>query len=347
MNRSPLHDLHARHGARFVDFGGWEMPVRYASVIAEHRAVRSSAGLFDVTHLGRFRLGGSGARPALDRLLSNDLARIEPGKTQYTMILNDEGGIVDDLIVWWRSADEYWVLPNAANHDRVMAAFSEEPGCEIEDLQPTTVMVALQGPEAIAAFERVLGAAPGRFRTADAMFAGHEVQMAGTGYTGERGGEICINTESADQLVTALVETGVTLCGLGARDTLRLEAGLPLWGADIDETTTPLEAGLGYAVALDHDFVGREALATQKASGITRRLVGFVMEGRGVPRHGYGVRTASGGGSVTSGNISPVLDTGVGLAYVSPPPRLGEAIEVEIRTRMVPATIVKPPFYKR
>ena len=170
--------------------------------------------------------------------------------------------------------------------------------------------------------------------------------MAGTGYTGERGGEICINSESADQLVTALVETGVTLCGLGARDTLRLEAGLPLWGEDIDETTTPLEAGLGYAVTLDHDFVGREALATQQASGITRRLVGFVMDGRGVPRHGYRVRTASGGGSVTSGNISPILDKGVGLAYVSPPPRLGEAIEVEIRTRMVPATIVKPPFYK-
>ena len=347
MNRSPLHDLHARHGARFVDFGGWEMPVRYASVIAEHRAVRSSAGLFDVTHLGRFRLGGPGARPALDRLLSNDLARIEPGKTQYTMILNDKGGIVDDLIVWWRSVDDYWVLPNAANHLRVMAAFSAEPGCEVEDLRLKTAMVALQGPEAIDAFERVLGAAPARFRTADAMFASSEVYMAGTGYTGERGGEICTASGSAEPLVAALVETGVTLCGLGARDTLRLEAGLPLWGKDIDETTTPLEAGLGFAVALDHDFVGREALAAQKESGITKRLVGFVMDGRGLPRHGYPVMTASGGGRVTSGNISPILDTGVGLAYVSPPPGLGETIEIEIRKRLVPATIVKPPFYKK
>lgn len=344
MIRSPLHDLHARLGARFVDFGGWDMPVQYESVLAEHRSVRESAGFFDVSHLGRFELTGPGSRSAIDRLLANDLSKIEPGRTQYTLMLNDRGGVMDDLIVWWWNDSEFWVLPNAANQARVMAAFASEPGCVVEDLQTSTVMIALQGPAAPTVFDEILGEAPNRFRTLVAEYRGGLVHTAGTGYTGERGGEIVADPETASGLVEALVEAGVVPCGLGARDTLRLEAGLPLWGADMDETTTPYEAGLGFAVSPDHDFVGGEAL--KRAGEPTRGLVGFVLRDRGVPRHGYTVRTQEGGGTVTSGNMSPLLGKGIGLAYVSPKPAVGDEAEVEIRSRWIPAVIAKPPFHK-
>ena len=345
MSRSPLHELHARLGARFVDFGGWEMPVRYQSVLAEHRAVRSSAGFFDVTHLGRFHLTGPGSTDALRGLLCNDLFKIAPGRTQYTLMLNDAGGIIDDLIVWWWGEDDYWVLPNAANHDRVMAAFASEPGCDVADLRASNVMIALQGPDAPAVFGTLLGEAPGRFRTARAEFAGGKVSMAGTGYTGENGGELCLSTEVGLQLVEALIGAGVVACGLGARDTLRLEAGLPLWGEDIDETTSPVEAGLGFAVSLDHEFVGKDVVARQLHDGPERVLKGFVLDDRGIPRHGYALRTANGTGTVTSGNLSPVLDRGIGMGYVSPPPQ-DIGIEVEIRERWVPGRFANPPFHK-
>ncbi len=347
MNRSPLHEVNAALGARFVDFGGWEMPVQYESVLAEHRAVREGAGFFDVTHLGRFELSGSGAHSALKSLLSNDIDRIEPGRSQYTMMLNSAGGIIDDMIVWWWEADRYWVLPNAANHQRVMSVFATQGGCEVDDLQTKTVMVALQGPDAPGVFDEVLGAAPKRFRTEAIVWEGGHVSMAGTGYTGERGGEICTDPNSGVKLVEALVEAGVTPCGLGSRDTLRLEAGLALWGEDIDETTTPLEAGLGFAVSMDHDFVGKAPLVRQLEDGVERALVGFILDERGVPRHGYRVRTAGGGvGEVTSGNMSPMLAEGIGMAYVSPPPTSGESVEVEIRGRWVSARLAKPPFHK-
>ena len=347
MIRSPLNDLHSRLGARFVGFGGWEMPVQYESVLAEHRAVRTEAGVFDVSHLGRFELTGPGARDALDRLLCNDLQRIEPSRTQYTMMLNPQGGIVDDLILWWWAADRLWVMPNAANQERVMAVFAAEPGVVTRSLREDTVLLALQGPLAPGIFESVIGQSPGRFRVAETEWEGQPLAMAGTGYTGERGGEIVCDSATGIRLFEALVESGATPAGLGARDTLRLEAGLPLWGQDLDETTTPFEANLGFAVALDHVFVGREALMDQKANGIPRRLTGFVLEERGIPRHGYQVRTAHGTGVVTSGNLSPMLDRGVGMAYVSPPPDSGETLlEVEIRDRWVPATIRTPPFHK-
>lgn len=347
MNRSPLHDTHAELGARFVDFGGWEMPVQYQSVLAEHKAVRSGAGFFDVTHLGRFRLSGSGAREALRMLLCNDIDRIEPGRCQYTMILNEDGGVVDDMIVWWWDEESFWVLPNAANQDKVMARFAGAPDCDVSDLQMKTVMLAVQGPGAPAAIDEILGQAPGRFRTATSEFRGKTVSMAGTGYTGEPGGEICTDTEIARSIVEGLVDLGVTPCGLGARDTLRLEAGLTLWGNDIDETTTPLEAGLDFAVSLDHDFIGRDRLVKQREEGLDRKLAGFVLAERGIPRSGYRLRTADGGeGRVTSGNISPILQKGIGLAYVSPPTDTGTDVEVEIRNRWVPGTIAKPPFHE-
>lgn len=347
MNRSPLHDNHASLGARFVDFGGWEMPLQYESVLAEHRAVRTSAGFFDVSHLGRFSLTGSGAHPAIRHLLCNDVDRIEPGRCQYTMILNPDGGVIDDMIVWWWAPGHFWVLPNAANHSRVMKAFASEPGCDVADLQRSTVMIAVQGPDAPAILEDVLGDKPGRFRAINLEWEGNEVSVAGTGYTGEAGGEICTDPATGTRILDQLVAAGVTPCGLGARDTLRLEAGLPLWGEDLDETTTPLEAGLDFTVSLDHDFVGRERLVGQSTHGVSRKLIGFVLTDRGIPRHGYAVRTSGGGeGSVTSGNLSPMLEKGVGLAYVSPPPEMDEGIEVEIRDRWVPGRLAKPPFHK-
>lgn len=348
MNRSPLHEVHESLGARFVDFGGWEMPVQYESVLAEHRSVRESAGFFDVTHLGRFELTGSGAHDAVRRLLCNDIDRVAPGRCQYTMILDETGGIIDDMIVWWWEDDRYWVLPNAANHQRVMAMFSSEPETVVADLQRSTVMLAVQGPDAPEMIENVLGSKPGRFRNTAIEWGGTVVSMAGTGYTGEAGGEICVDPSVAAELTEALVGAGVTPCGLGARDTLRLEAGFALWGEDIDETTTPLEAGLDFAVSLDHDFVGRERLVFQKENGVDRKLVGFILEERGIPRHGYRVRTSGGGeGVVTSGNMSPMLERGVGMAYVSPPPdQESESVEVEIRNRWVAGRWGKPPFHK-
>jgi aminomethyltransferase len=346
MRRSPLHDLNASIGARFVDFGGWEMPVQYDSVLAEHRAVRDSVGVFDVTHLGRFALAGPGAESALSHLLCNDISRIGPGRCQYTMLLNNDGGIVDDLIVWWRDDGTYWVMPNAANHERVMDEFRDASGCEVGDLQEGTVFLAVQGPEAPGMIKEVVGAKPGRFRNLAVDWGQNLLSMAGTGYTGEPGGELCIDAGDGEALMRAFLDAGARACGLGARDTLRLEAGLPLWGEDIDETTTPLEAGLDFAVSLDHEFVGKEALVKQRERGLERRLAGIVLDGRGIPRHGYEVRAGRGGeGTVTSGNLSPVLDSGVSLAYMSPPSEVGGDVEVNIRDRWVPGRVVDPPFH--
>jgi aminomethyltransferase len=226
-----------------------------------------------------------------------------------------------------------------------MGAFAAEPGCTTRDLRPATVLIAVQGPEAPALLEQVLGVAPKRFRTVTSAHEGEEVWLAGTGYTGERGGEVCAGPEVGRAFAESLVSGGATPCGLAARDTLRLEAGLPLWGADIDETTTPFEAGLEFAVEMGHEFRGKAALESKRANGVARRLIGFVLEDKGIPRHGYPVRTPDGAGEVTSGNLSPMLDTGIGLAYVSPPPS-GAEIEVQIRDRWVPGRIAEPPFHK-
>lgn len=347
MKRSPLHALNEQLGARFVDFGGWEMPVQYTSVLAEHRAVRSSAGVFDVTHLGRFELTGDGAHTALRSLLCNDIDRVGPGRCQYTMSLNAHGGIVDDLIVWWWEPARFWVMPNAANHDRLMTMFAGQPGCQVDDLQRTTVFLAVQGPEAPEAIEEVLGQKPGRFRCVEVDWDGVPVSVAGTGYTGEAGAEICAPEELGERLMREFVDAGAVPAGLGARDTLRLESGFPLWGEDIDETTSPLEADLGFAVSMDHDFVGRERLLDQEANGVSRRLAGFVLDERGIPRHGHEITTTGGSkGSVTSGNLSPMLEKGVGLAYMTPPAVEGDRAELSIRGRSIPGHIVTPPFHK-
>jgi aminomethyltransferase len=343
--KSPLHELHDRLGARFVAFGDWEMPVQYTSVLEEHMAVRQSAGWFDVSHLGRFSLTGPDAGESLLRLLTNDAVALEAGRSQYTLMLDEDGGIVDDLIVWKWADDDYWVLPNAANHERVMAGFDEAGGAvEIEDVRPTTVSLAIQGPDATGHIEDVLGFAPRRFRTALGEFDGRPAWIAGTGYTGERGGEVVVPLASAATLVEGLIEAGITPCGLGSRDTLRLEAGLPLWGQDMDTSTTPFEVGLDFAVTLDHEFVGKAALVAQLESGVPRRPVAFRTRGRKIPRHGMALRAGGATGSVTSGNFSPVLECGIGMGLVAG--EGGHRLELEIRGDWIPVERVRPPFHR-
>lgn len=343
--RSPLHDVHTRLGARFVDFAGWEMPLHYGSVIAEHRAVRTRAGWFDVSHLGRFRWEGAGATAALRWLTCNDVDRIGPGRAQYTLALNEQGGVIDDMIVWRLADESYLVFPNAANHERIMRMFAEfAPGVGIEDLRPSTVALAVQGPEAPTRLAELFGDAPRPFRTWGGAFEGAEVSGAGTGYTGEPGGELVCAPPVAARMVEALIGRGVTPCGLGARDTLRLEAGLPLWGKDLDEDTTPLEAGLEFAVSFTHDFRGRSALEEQIRSGPRKKLVAFTTGGRLIPRSGYRLRAGSAEGRVTSGNFSPMLQAGIGVGYLSPPSE--EVLEVEIRGEWVPVRRVELPFFR-
>jgi aminomethyltransferase len=348
-SRSPLHDRHAALGARFVDFGGWEMPVQYESVLAEHHSVREGVGVFDVSHLGRFQLVGPGATAVLRRLLCNDVDRIQPGRAQYTMLLNERGGVEDDVIVLRLGEDDYWVNPNGANYDEIRGYFEAElaHGQVLTPRRDDTVMLAVQGPNATEVISDVLGEAPGRFRVLQSRFEEWPVVAAGTGYTGERGGELIIDAAGGSALLDAVLERGATPCGLGSRDTLRLEMGYPLWGQDLDETTTPLEADLGWVVDWDHDFVGRDALLEQQESGLPKRLVGFVMEGRRFPRHGYAARCGDSDGVVASANFSPELELGIGMAYLSPPPSPGCSLEVEIRGEWHLATVASPPFLDR
>lgn len=345
MPTSPLHTVHEAAGARFVDFGDWTMPVQYEGVLAEHEAVRSDVGVFDVSHLGRFAVLGEGATEMLRSQLCNDIARIEPGRAQYTMALNEHGGVEDDIIVWQLGQEHFWVLPNGTNFEAITSRFraAAPPGVTISDVRTGTVLLAVQGPAAPGVIEAVIGEAPRRFRTSTVEFSGHRVVSAGTGYTGERGGELCIPAEGAEALWKALVLAGATPSGLGARDTLRLEMGYPLWGQDLDPDTSPLEAGLEWVVDWHHRFVGRDALENQRGS-LAKQMIAFSTEGRAIPRHGYSVTAGSSVGTVTSGNFSPTLGHGIGLAHVSPPPDDDADITVTIRGRSVPARRETLPF---
>jgi aminomethyltransferase len=347
MRRSPLHELNARLGARFVDFGGWEMPVQYESVLAEHRAVRSTGGWFDVSHLGRFSIQGEGARSALRHLLTNDVDALAVGRTQYTLMLNESGGIEDDLLIWRWGDDRFWVLPNAATHDIVLARFREAAaGADIVDLRDTTAMVAVQGPGMPALLTDTVGRWPKRFTTDEISEGGTSLWVAGTGYTGERGGEVVGDPALVSNLVDKLLDAGVTPCGLGARDTLRLEAGLLLAGQDFGPSTNPFEAGLEAAISWDHDFVGSQALTKVRQKGPFRKLVAFTLPGRKIPRHGYSMRAGGSAGEVTSGNFSPMLGKGIGLGYLAPP-SVGESLEVELRGVWEAAERAELPFYRR
>lgn len=322
------------------------MPLSYGSALEEHRAVRERTGWFDVSHLGRFGWSGEGSASALSRLLCNDHERIGPGRAQYTMILNSRGGVVDDLIIWKPIAEGVTVMPNGVNHLRVMEAFrTAEPRADLVDLRPSTVCLAVQGPEAPSRVEALLGSVPGPFRVTKTAYQDGEVWLAGTGYTGERGVELITDPGTAEVLARDLTAGGAAPCGLASRDLLRLEAGLMLWGHDLNDDITPLEAGLDQSVRFNRDFVGREALERSRKEGLQRRLVAFRMGDRRIPREGYALRAGEAAGAVTSGNFSPMLGVGIGMGYLSTPFD-SMSLEVEIRGRWVAAEVVEGAFYR-
>ncbi len=350
--RTPLHDLHVAAGARMVDFGGWDMPVAYGSQIEEHHAVRRDAGMFDVSHMCAVDLRGAGVRPLLQRLLANDVGRLTaPGKALYSCMLRPDGGVMDDLIACY--LDEKWfrVVVNAGTADKDLAWIREHArqiGVAVV-ARRDLAMIAVQGPRAR---ERVTPLLPEAGRAAAAalgVFFGAALDdewfVSRTGYTGEDGFEVALPSEAAAALWNALKAAGVAPCGLGARDTLRLEAGMNLYGNDMDETVSPLESGLAWTVVLDghRDFIGRTALEEQRASGVRRQLTGLLLEDRGVLRAHQAVYAGTAGeGEVTSGTFSPTLERSIALARL--PAAAAARVEVDIRGRRVPARIVKPPF---
>jgi len=355
---SSLDHLHRELGARFVDFGGWDMPVQYEGVLAEHKAVRSGVGVFDVSHLGRVQVTGRGATELLANVFCNDIRQAVPGRAQYTMLLTPQGGVVDDIIVWRLAEEDFIVMPNGVNVDDVGGVLKAEaaPDVAIVSRRENTVLLAVQGPQAPELLETVLEWKPKRFGVAEASFGGESFIAAGTGYTGEPGGELMIPQALADDCLRALLAAGATPCGLGSRDTLRLEMGYPLWGQDLDESTSPLEANLEWVVDWDHDFIGKKSLVTQKKKGVDKTQIGFVMKGRQIPRAGYALRAGPSTGKVSSGNYSPVLNVGIGLGYLSPPPvfhRFSQrdaepepGVEVEVRGEWLRVTLKSPPFIK-
>ena len=359
LRTSPLDAEHRALGARMAPFGGWEMPIQYdGGVLAEHRACRERAVVFDVSHLGSVHVRGSGARSMLQWALTNDLDRIGPGRAQYTHLLDpDDAHVVDDIIVWWTGTDDFLVMPNASNTAPLVDALTNAAGehaegeCSVVDVTESRAVLAVQGPEARARVEKVapeLGAVP-RFEVRPAGYEGAEGFVAGTGYTGEDGVELHVPAAVAANCWRELLDAGVTPAGLGARDTLRLEAGLPLHGHELGPGITSLQAGLAWVVRFDKgDFRGRDALVAERDRGVTRRLRGIRLEGRQVPRAEQAVlRGDEVVGEITSGNFSPMLGVGIALAFLRPDIEDGTAVEVDVRGRRAPATVVKPPFVHR
>jgi aminomethyltransferase len=347
MPATPLRSAHEALGARFTDFGGWKMPLQYEGIIAEHMAVRQDVGVFDVTHLGRFELSGPGATAAIRSELCNDISNIGPGQAQYTMALNGAGGVVDDIIVWRLAEDDYWIMPNGINYDDLLARFEGVLGTTLQAVQTATVLLAVQGPRSPEVLEEVIGVVPSRFHVGTGTYQGGPMWYAGTGYTGERGAEIAVPIENGTTLLEELVAAGATPCGLGARDTLRLEMGYPLWGQDLSEKTSPLEAGLSWVVDWGHNFVGKPALLIQADTGLKKKLVAFRTGDRRPPRHGYEIRAGASIGIVSSGNYSPMLGVGIGMGYLSPPPAPGAAARMDVRGNWVDVELVSLPFLDR
>ena len=360
VRQTSLHDWHVRHGGRMVDFAGWRMPVQYSGLIDEHTAVRERAGLFDVSHMGEIRLLGSDALANVQRLTVNDASVIEDGQAQYTAMVNDAGGIIDDLLVYRISGDEYLLVVNAGTTDKDYRWIAShiEGDVTVADESAEWAQVALQGPVA----ETVLGklipedlAAIGYYRFVVSEYGGHPAVISRTGYTGEDGFEVYLApglaAEFADSILAAGESDGVIPAGLGARDTLRLEAGMMLYGNDMDEGRTPIEAKLGWIVKPDKgDFIGRDALVRQKTEGTAEKIVAFKAVGRGIPRHGYPLADGAGKrvGEVTSGTFSPTLKEGIGMGYVANALATPDKeIFIEMRGKSVEARTVKPPFYLR
>ena len=350
--RTPLFPLHQSLGARMVDFGGWDMPLQYGSQIAEHHAVRRSAGIFDVSHMCIVDLKGAQARPFLQRLLANDVGKVHvPGKALYGCMLNEEGGVVDDLIVYFLGEQWFRAVVNAGTRDKDLAWMRRHAGSfGVEVIERSDLaMLAVQGPEARRKVAALLCAAGAANALALATFSARDIEgwfVSRTGYTGEDGFEIMLPAGQAERAWRSLNAAGVVSCGLGARDTLRLEAGMNLYGSDMDERTSPLESGLEWTVAMTpgRAFIGRRALEAAAGAGLERKLVGLVLEDRGVLRAHQRVLVPEGTGEITSGTFSPTLERSIALARV-PAGTVGP-VQVEIRGKPHDARIVKPPFVR-
>ena len=344
LRRTPLFERHVAAGARMVPFAGWEMPVQYEGVIPEHLAVRSEAGAFDVSHMGQLHVEGPAAATFLQSMLSNDIDRLVDGEAQYTLLTNDGGGIVDDLIVYRLGHGHYLLVVNAGNREAAYEWLKEREarGTEVRDASDDYALLAVQGPSSL---ER-LGLPDGRaFTHRMGDVGGIEVMVCRTGYTGESGVELMCAAEDGRALWDVVLERGVVPCGLGARDTLRLEVCYPLHGNDITQETDAISAGLGWACALDSEFTGVDTLRRINEAGPARRLVAFTMEEKAIPRQGMSI---AGGGDVTSGTHSPSLDVGIGMGYV--PAAMadpGTELELDVRGKPRRARVVKKPIYRK
>ncbi|AZI66380.1 glycine cleavage system aminomethyltransferase GcvT [Kaistella daneshvariae] len=358
MKRTPLFEKHVSLGAKMVPFAGFEMPVQYSGVTQEHFAVREKVGIFDVSHMGQFFVEGPTAKDLLQFVGTNNVNALEDGKAQYTCMPNGNGGIVDDLIVYRMNAEKYFVVVNASNIEKDwehISKYNEKFGAKLTNASDEMSLLAIQGPKATETLQKVtdinLSEIPYYHFTVGTIAGVSDVIISNTGYTGSGGFEIYFQNEDALKLWDAIVEAGEEFgllpCGLASRDTLRLEKGFCLYGNDIDDTTSPLEAGLGWITKFDKDFVDKEYFAKQKEEGIKRKLVGFEMQERAIPRHDYLVVDAEGNeiGKVTSGTMSPMKNVGIGLAYVATGHnKVDSEIFIQIRNKNVPAKVVKTPF---
>jgi aminomethyltransferase len=360
LKQTPLFSCHTSLKAKMAEFGGWEMPIQYQGITAEHLAVRKQAGMFDISHMGKFQIQGPNVLAALQTLVPSDLSVLKPGQAKYTVLLNPEGGIIDDLIIYAQEKQDSGlsaatIIVNASTTAKDKAWFVQHlpPEYVLTDESDQNGLLAVQGPQAIALLQTLtpddLSGIP-IYHHAHITLMGQPAWVARTGYTGEDGFEVMVSSTATAGLWNRLLETGLTPCGLGARDTLRLEAAMALYGQDINDTTTPLEAGLGWVVQLEKpSFIGREALLKQKEQGLTRRLVGLEMQGRHIARHDYDIQVeGTSVGIVTSGTFGPALEKAIALAYV--PSHLahpGQILDVMIRGKACPATVVKRPFYRR
>ena len=357
LKRTSLHGTHTSLNARMVPFAGWDMPVQYGSILQESRAVRSGSGLFDVSHMGRLYISGPDAGPLMDWVLTGDAQNLRQGRARYAMICDDRGGIIDDTVFYRRGEDQYLLVCNAGNHEHVLPwvqrwAQDRFPNTTIDDRTEDTVMIAFQGRSTPEILGRLCEPDPSNMRLFSAIeghVASKPALICRTGYTGEDGFELIVDAADGPLIWQTLMNEGAVPCGLGARDVLRLEAGLALHGHDIDTSTTPLEAGLERFVQLKKEFVGADALRRQQEAGLTRRLTGLMVEGRSIARQGYRILAQGAhAGEVTSGTLSPTLDRVIAMGYVlidfSNP---GQSLQIDIRGRLTEAEVVPMPFYSR
>ncbi len=358
MNKTALYDKHVSLGAKIVPFAGFDMPVQYSGVTEEHFAVREKVGIFDVSHMGQFFVEGPSAKDLLQFVGTNNVDSLENGKAQYTCLPNGNGGIVDDLIVYKMADEKYFVVVNASNIEKDwnhISKHNEKFGAKLTNASDEMSLIAIQGPKATETLQKLtetnLSEIPYYHFTEGKIAGFDDVIISNTGYTGSGGFEIYFKNENVVKIWEAITEAGEEFglipCGLASRDTLRLEKGFCLYGNDIDDSTSPLEAGLGWITKFDKDFVDKELLAKQKEEGITRKLVGFEMQEKAIPRHDYLVVDAEGNeiGKVTSGTMSPMKKIGIGLAYVAKPHfKIDSEIFIQIRNKNIPAKVVKLPF---